>query len=271
MSINLMTAAWKIPGLNPGQKLVLLALCDNASDEGKCFPSIRTIATKCSMGDRTVQTHIRSFEDIGLVTRIERPGRSSVYIVNADALVAMAGASSAPAKSAPLDAPADFAPHPADFAPPPAKSAPAPADSAPITITKPVTEPSPDQSVRSPLAAKVKRKPGVPLNSPEVFEEAWAAYPKRAGSNSRADAAKAWDARVKAGADPAAMLEGVKRYAAFCCATRKVGTEYVKQAATFFGPSEHFLEAWTPPPGQRVIHPDAVQPVAAPRPVVESI
>jgi hypothetical protein len=32
------------------------------------------------------------------------------------------------------------------------------------------------------------------------------------------------------------MLAGVKRYAAYARATGSVGTQYVKQAATFFGP-----------------------------------
>jgi len=82
---------------------------------------------------------------------------------------------------------------------------------------------------------------------PADFLEAWAAYPKRAGGNSRQNALKAWQARIKAGASPEAMLAGVKRYAAFCEATGKVGTEYVQQGATFFGPGEHFLAAWDPP------------------------
>jgi phage replication O-like protein O len=81
------------------------------------------------------------------------------------------------------------------------------------------------------------------------FEAAWIAYPKRAGGNPKARALKAWQARLAAGVDPADMLAGVERYAAFCEATDKNGTEYVKQAATFFGPDEAFLESWQPPRG----------------------
>lgn len=44
------------------------------------------------------------------------------------------------------------------------------------------------------------------------------------------------------------MLAGTMRYAAFCSATFKVGTEFVKQAATFYGPSLHFEEQWEVPP-----------------------
>ena len=82
----------------------------------------------------------------------------------------------------------------------------------------------------------------------ESFEQAWSDYPKRAGGNSKRDARKAWEARVKAGADPDDILAGVQRYAAFCRITGKTGTEFVKQGATFFGPSEHYLDDWTPPP-----------------------
>ena len=98
-------------GLNPGAKLVLLALCDNASDEGACFPSIRTLAAKCCMAERTVQGHISAFEADGLLTRVERPGRSTVYTLNPRSFCT----------------PAEFAPHPRkNCTPTPAVSAPHP-------------------------------------------------------------------------------------------------------------------------------------------------
>ncbi|UEP49629.1 helix-turn-helix domain-containing protein [Burkholderia ambifaria] len=84
----------------------------------------------------------------------------------------------------------------------------------------------------------------------EAFEEAWAAYPKRAGGNSKRDAQKAWNARLAAGELPGELIAGTKRYAAFCAATGKLGTEFVKLAATFFGPSRHFAEDWTLPTEQ---------------------
>jgi hypothetical protein len=40
------------------------------------------------------------------------------------------------------------------------------------------------------------------------------------------------------------MLEGFKRYAAFMASEGKIGTSFVKQAATFFGPDKHFDEPW---------------------------
>lgn len=82
---------------------------------------------------------------------------------------------------------------------------------------------------------------------PEEFERVWAAYPKRDGGNSKRAAFKAWRARVRSGVSPDEMLAGVERYRGHCEARGKVGTEFVQQAATFFGPGEHFREPWTLP------------------------
>ena len=116
MSIALMTQAWKTD-LPAGRKMVLLALCDNANDQGECYPSIPMLATKCSMGERTVQQHISDMEADGIVVREMRAGRSTVYRINPRRFCT-------PANSAP-----------------PQISHPTPADSAPITIKEPSIEP----------------------------------------------------------------------------------------------------------------------------------
>lgn len=85
------------------------------------------------------------------------------------------------------------------------------------------------------------------LEYPSTFEEVWRAYPKRHGGNSKQAAYKAWNTRVKQGIKPEAILAGVKRYAAFMQAEGKIGTVFVKQASTFFGPDHHFDEAWEVP------------------------
>jgi len=82
---------------------------------------------------------------------------------------------------------------------------------------------------------------------PEGFVECWSAYPKRDGGNSRVDALKAYRGRLRIGASPADMLAGVRRYAAYCASKGIVGTAYVKQAATFLGPGEHWQELWAVP------------------------
>ena len=42
-------------------------------------------------------------------------------------------------------------------------------------------------------------------------------------------------------------MDGARRYAEFCRVTGKLETEYVMQAATFFGPDRRYLEAWAAP------------------------
>lgn len=98
----------------------------------------------------------------------------------------------------------------------------------------------PTTSLAKPSLAKRKTKYSY---TPE-FEEAWAAYPRRPDNN-KATAFRAYSARLKNGADPAEILAGVKRYAAYCEAEGRTGTGFVKQAATFFGPDEHYKSDFT--------------------------
>ena len=79
---------------------------------------------------------------------------------------------------------------------------------------------------------------------PDLFDEAWAAYPKREGGNSKPEAMKAWKARIRLGVKAEDLLAGVRRYAAYCAAKGTTGTQYVKTAAAFFGPGEHWAQPW---------------------------
>lgn len=79
---------------------------------------------------------------------------------------------------------------------------------------------------------------------PADFEAAFAACPKRAGGNSKSDAFTAWQARVRAGVDPGELVAGASRYAQHVRAEGKEGSRYVMQAATFFGPGDHYAEPW---------------------------
>lgn len=144
-----MTGAWKLD-MPAGTKFVLLSLCDNANEQGECYPSIAMIAQRCSMGERTVQGHIQQLQDLGFLRRVERTGRSTVYQLDPRRICT----------------PADFAPPqklrttPADSAPPPPQiSHPTPADPAPRTQKEPSIEPSGKQ--RRAQAPAVARPDGV--------------------------------------------------------------------------------------------------------------
>lgn len=79
----------------------------------------------------------------------------------------------------------------------------------------------------------------------EQFETVWRAYPNRAGANPKQKSYMAYNKRIQDGDSMVhEIYHGVQRYAAYCEATEKLGTEFVMQAATFFGPDQHFLNSW---------------------------
>lgn len=80
---------------------------------------------------------------------------------------------------------------------------------------------------------------------PPAFDATWRVYPKRLGANPKRDAYKAWLARRRASVDAETLHAGAARYAAYARATYGGASDYVMHAARFFGPSEHFREAWT--------------------------
>ncbi len=126
MSIAFMALAWKSE-FSSGAKMVLLSLCDNANDQGECYPSIASICGRCSMSERTVQGHINTLEKSGCLTRVERQGRSTVYTIDPRRICTPQNLH-----------PAESAPTPAESAPTHAESAPTvPAESAPRIIIEP--------------------------------------------------------------------------------------------------------------------------------------
>ena len=54
MSLKMMALVWELP-LPPTQKFVLMAIADEANDDGYCFPSQGRLAEKCSINERSVR------------------------------------------------------------------------------------------------------------------------------------------------------------------------------------------------------------------------
>lgn len=221
MSMELMVRAMKAKVGNPLRKLVLIKLADNASDQGECWPSVPYIAEQCEISERSVQNHIKQLVEDGFVSVEERKSSNGLNKSNVYTLNLRTGANAAPSGA-----------HPA-----PGGESPAPggANAAPVS-----------GAGAAPRISHLSEPVNEPVNE-TLFDLAWALYPKRAGGNPKASALKAWDARVREGVAPADMLEGVKRYAKYVDQTGKAGTEYVKQARTFFGPDKHYLEDWLIP------------------------
>lgn len=74
-------------------RMLLLALADNASDAGRCWPGTALLAGKCCMSRATVFRLLSKLEGAGLIDR-ERRTRSNgsqtsnAYRINLDKLVA---------------------------------------------------------------------------------------------------------------------------------------------------------------------------------------
>lgn len=223
-----------------GEMLLALALADHASDDGtKVFPSVEALAEKTRQSVRSVQYQLRSMQAAGwlILVNAGHGGRSMTneYRISLDWIK---GAEIAPLKKGAIcdakgatDDTKGCNPRQETVQPV------APANNHHRTISEPSLTGAEEGATES----------------VDLFDEAWKAYPKRSGGNSKPDARKAWAARLKAGIEPEDIVAGVHRYAAFCRAEGKTGTAFVKQAATFFGPGEHWTEEWalTSPSAQR--------------------
>ena len=86
MSIKLMNLAWSAHGLSSTRKFVLLSLCDQANDDGLCYPSLKTIAERCALSERAVYKVLADLESFGLVRRESEPGKTTRYHIQPEAL-----------------------------------------------------------------------------------------------------------------------------------------------------------------------------------------
>jgi hypothetical protein len=81
MSTRVMSECWPVR-TEPSRKAVLIALADQANDEGVCWPSVGTVAERTCLAERTVQRAIQGLQEDGHLTVQIREGRSTVYHVH---------------------------------------------------------------------------------------------------------------------------------------------------------------------------------------------
>ena len=212
---------------------VLMALCTFTDKNGWAFPSRRVLGEQVNVSVARVSQCIGDLRDWGYI-EVHAQSRTSDGGQTANRYRVLFDV------GAPAELPAD----PVSDAHPPVSAANPPVSTRnlpprkSLAFTPVVNAPSNDPSNRTYTGGREETRD-------ELFEQAWAAYPQRAGGNSKRDALKAWKARLANGESPEAMLAGTVRYAAFCAITKKLNTEFVKQAATFFGPAKHFAEPWS--------------------------
>lgn len=224
-----MSIVWSTP-LNHTDKIVLLALADNANDEGSCYPSIATVAAKCGLDARSVFRVMGRLEEAGHLSRHDRPGRSSTYTVHPCQPVT-------PDLKSPLTE--SHTTPDTESGPPLTHSEGTPDTQSPITIIEPSIEPSVNHR-------KAKQRLRVVSDPPE-FSDLQAIYPRRSGTQDWPKALKAVNARISEGHTWDEILGGARRYALHIRAIGNEGTQYVKQAVSFCGTSKFFLEAWLAP------------------------
>lgn len=78
MSVFVVAQAWKL-NVSPGEKLVCLALADQANDEGDCYPSQRTLTIRTGMAERTVRANLERLEKNGVLKRVYGSGNRLQY------------------------------------------------------------------------------------------------------------------------------------------------------------------------------------------------
>jgi hypothetical protein len=75
VSIRLMSQVWEDTRIeSQAELLVLLALADHARDDGLCWPSMRSIAGKARIEERSAQRIIRRLIDKGLIELVSKGG-----------------------------------------------------------------------------------------------------------------------------------------------------------------------------------------------------
>ncbi|HAX5241963.1 TPA: helix-turn-helix domain-containing protein [Escherichia coli] len=256
-----------------GAKLMIMArLADYSNDDGVCYPGVETICRQLGLGESTVRTAISELEADGWLTRQSRRkgnrNTSNLYHLNADRLEQLARTERDKVAELKQQRRVSALRDPSEYEP--SKSEPSesecsgvfdPSDSGKKTVlTLQNLDPDPQglkhdpqvnskhdpQDIGASADASAPARSARQEYSPE-FEQAWQEYPKRAGGNSKSAAFKAWKARIREGIKPETMLDGVRRYAAWVRATGNTGTQFVKQAATFFGPDRHFEDFWQQP------------------------
>lgn len=234
MSLTFTRAVWGMKGLRPPVKFVALALAEHADDHGICWPSIARLAEMTELAKSTVAAALTELEEMSVIVRSRSSGgqrRSTRYrlIPLGESVETIHRADSNPTESA--------------LEPSGSRTVinnNCPGGGAQLSGSRTATVREPDTN---------RNRTTKNLNSyTDDFEIAWSEYPQRAGGNSKSDAFKAWNARLREGHKPEDMIAGVKRYRLFCDAAERTGTAFVKQAASFFGPSDppHFLEASAP-------------------------
>lgn len=180
-----MTLVWATPMQNHTEKLVALAIADNANDNGVCWPSVTTIARKCDLSEQGVLNRIKSLQKTGWLKVEHKPGCSNTYIIN---------------PPTPLTPQQGLPPNAVDHHPP------TPLTPPPNAVDPNRNEPSFESSYTT-TPQTPPAKPKRTLDESPEFLKFWEAYPRK---ESKPHAEKAFRKAMKL-ADLESILKGLER------------------------------------------------------------
>lgn len=182
-----MNAVWKL-AMPATRKMVLLAMCDWANDEGtSCHPSMKALATRASISERQAKRVVHSLIEDRWVEVIGNkfggaPGQTRQYRINVKAI-----------ETGVTSVTGDKTTRVTNEAGRRVTSATGRVTSTTETGDVGVTQ----STIYPPLKASTKKASATADATAEGFDEFWSAYPRKDG---RKDAMKAWN-KLKPDAD----------------------------------------------------------------------
>lgn len=79
MSLDATRWAWKLTGIRPAEKLILLSLADRAGESHTCYPSSARLTADTGLDRKTVLAVLQHLEKAGHIEVTRRPGLGNVY------------------------------------------------------------------------------------------------------------------------------------------------------------------------------------------------
>lgn len=207
MTTRAITWVWDHSESRGIDRLVLLALADEASESGRCSSAVKTLARKAGVDVRTVQRSLQRLcqpgGDLALVAGEAGPHGTRVYRMRLDPR----------AQQVTESHPAQGHPRQADTrrrVTPPAESHPPKAGQTVTDLPLPPAERHPSSTNNQELKTSPSAgKPPTSTADPR-FMDWWNAVPKKVG---KADALRKYAAAIKGGATAEQLLAGIRRYA----------------------------------------------------------
>ncbi len=244
-------------------KLVLICLADCANDDGVCWPGVKHVSAWCHVSERTAWAALRRLCREGVVEMVQagRQHYHAHYRLNLSHAVFAGLRVPSVAEVATLEdvRPAGTTTLPdgrpeeaASLAVPDSQnSSPDPQNLRPFLVLTSKTDTAGESPATGLAGDQVgdgeePTAPPAPDSYAAELEIIKGHYPKRDGDLKWRLAGRHFVAARKRGEPFGVIIAGVKRYAAYCRAKGWVGTEFVKQAASFFGREQCWREEWKP-------------------------